>query len=324
MRLTALPIIIALMTTGLAVLADSATVKGDRVNIRARAAGDAEILGWVKRGDTVTVLGRESANWTRVALPSKIAVWIYGPLVDPTKTMVKAQSLKVRLGPGRNYSEIGELKRGGRVSVIREMDGWFQIETPSTLSGFIASNLLGDAAEPAATPPPAVKSFAELPQRPPLTRPVRPGATLPLEAELQPVAPQPTRIPETSLAPAFTPAPVEPAVVPSTPPTSGTQIPATISAAPAQTTITYTSEVRRVTREGMIVWSFDPHSPSYYQLKSLRGEGRLGYLVTQGDGIKLKKFTDRRVMVVADEYIDPARPATPVLIVQSVELLYGY
>jgi len=290
----------------------TAIVKADRTNVRAKPAFDGEVLATLKKGDTVEVVGAEAGtgvdgsspkDWTKVALPPQVAVWVYGPLVDGATKTVKGKSLNLRAGPGRNYSEIGLLPHGATVAVVRETDGWLQIEPPAGTYAFVASNLIerkdGEApavatTEKAPTAHPAVAAPtpivpAEVPEV--KTAPVPPAVRLSVPAE--PVAPASATVAETATATA--PAAPLPAV------------PVLADSAP-----------RRVLREGILRRSWNANSPGNFELRSTRGEGTLDFLVNEDPSIDLAKFKGKQVFVTGEEWRD-ARWKLPVLKVKTIE-----
>ena len=190
-------------------------VQGDRINVRSQPSVDAEILATLKGGQEVEVLGEVSGSepgeaWSRVAMPQQVTVWVLGQLVNRKTSVVRSKELHYRAGPGRNYSVLGALKSGDDVKVIREFDGWLQIEPPAGSVAFVASRLLAPSAEspvasatspvPAPEPPatPAAKVVPSVPAAAP-SAPSTPAAAVVLTAA-PPVPP-----------PAVTPAPVVPA-----------------------------------------------------------------------------------------------------------------
>ena len=294
----------------------AAIVKADRTNVRAKPAFDGEVLATLKKGDTVEVLGAEAGtgvdgsspkDWTKVALPPQVAVWVYGPLVDGATKMVKGKSLNLRAGPGRNYSEIGLLPHGATVAVVRESDGWLQIEPPAGTYAFVASNLIerkdGEApaiatteklqAAPASVPESTSISPAEVPVADAVakTAPIPPSLRSP--APVENVAPAAAGVVETAAA--IAPAAPLPAV------------PVLADSAP-----------RRVLREGILRRSWNANSPGNFELRSLRGEGTLDFLVNDDPSIDLAKFKGKQVFVTGEEWRD-ARWKLPVLKVKSVE-----
>lgn len=153
--------LIVLLSVGASLAAEAprpAKIKGDRTNVRAKPSYDGEVLATLAKGSSVTVLaevdGAEgepggSRKWARIRLPREVSVWVYTPLLDAKTGQVKGEVLKFRAGPGRNYSELGELRRGDTVSEIRQADDWTQIEPPASAVAFVAASLLEPAEPPA-------------------------------------------------------------------------------------------------------------------------------------------------------------------------------
>ncbi|MBN9691477.1 MAG: SH3 domain-containing protein [Verrucomicrobia bacterium] len=149
-------------------------IQADRTNVRSKPSLDAEILASLNKGQEVTVLGEVTPpkgreTWSRIAMPEAVTVWVYEPLVNTKTGKVRAKELNYRAGPGRNYSVLGELKQGASIKVIREFDGWVQIEPPANAVAYVASRLLGPsvAATPASTPAPTRTIIPEAPYVPP-------------------------------------------------------------------------------------------------------------------------------------------------------------
>lgn len=294
----------------------TAIVKVDRTNLRAKPAFDGEVLATLKKGDTVEVVGAEAGtgvdgsspkDWTKVSLPSQVAVWVYGPLVDGTTKTVKGKSLNLRAGPGRNYSEIGVLPHGATVAVVRESDGWLQIEPPAGTFAFVASNLIERKDVEAPAEAPAVATTTE---KPPAARPAVAESTPVVPAEVPEVKTAPIPPPVRPSVPADTVAPAVAAGVE----TAAAIVPAPLPAAP----VLADSAPRQVLREGILRRSWNANSPGNFELRSTRGEGTLDFLVNEDPSIDLAKFKGKHVFVTGEEWRD-ARWKLPVLKVKSVE-----
>jgi hypothetical protein len=277
----------------------------------------------MKRGETVETQASSKDGFIRIALPPKVAVWVYGPLVDRVSHQVKAPEARLRVGPGRNYGELGVLKKGATLTEIRESDGWLQVEPPAGLSAYVGAQFIEPSVAPVAKFA-AVKTGGILPaDGDPVSR------TVPDPALSKPPAIAGASV--TSVSTATTPPPVSVTPPPSAPvismdpvsfnpgasrATSGGQI-----GDVAQSSIQYSSEkVRVVTRVGKVARSLEPQSPSHYQLRSpLRGEGMLGFLVGQDPQTPIAKFRGKTVQVVAEEYVNPGNRTQVLLRVQSIE-----
>ncbi len=320
-------LLLAALTCAIPALADTVVIRGDRVNIRSQPSLDGEVLVWMKRGETVETQGSSKDGFIRIALPAKVAVWVYGPLVDRASHQVKAPEARLRVGPGRNYGELGVLKKGAALTEIRESDGWLQVEPPAGLSAYVGAQFIEVSGAPA-TQLAAVKTGGILPAEgdPVAGDPVSPAVPNPTRSKssalaVAPVPSLPT--PQPSLAIPSAPAPVSVAVVDpiSLSPRASEATSGDRAGGVAQSSIQYSSEkIRIVTRVGKVVRSLEPQSPSYYQLRSPQaGEGMLGFLVGQDPKTPIAGFRGKTVQVVAEEYVDPRNRTQVLLRVQSIE-----
>src|ERR1039457_1821736 len=109
-----------------------ATVTADNVNLRGQAGLKGEVVGHVKKGDTVTVLSEinldkpkadEPAHWAKIAL-------------------VAVKKLNLRGGPGENYSVLGVIEKGASITAVTTKGDWTQIETPASAFAFVAASYL--------------------------------------------------------------------------------------------------------------------------------------------------------------------------------------
>lgn len=306
--------LLAALVYGLPALADTVVIRGDRVNVRAQPSLEAEVLAWMKRGETVETQGSAKDGFVRIALPSKVAVWVYAPLVDRASHQVKAPEARLRVGPGRNYGELGVLKKGANLTEIRESDGWLQVEPPAGLSGYVGAQFIeANASGPAKVA--AVKTGGILPADGDPVAAVTPAPAKPVVAALPVATPPPAPVP---VAP---PDPVPAAPVAPAPAVALERASSESVGGGAQSAIQYSEKVRIVTRVGKVVRSLEPQSPSHYQLRSpQRGEGMLGFLVDPKDSkTPIAGFRGKTVRVVAEEYVDPRYRTQVILRVQSVE-----
>ena len=328
------------------------TIKVDRTNVRAKPAFDGEVLATLNKGDVVEVLdqvpgtGSDGAPrpWAKIALPKQTAVWVYGPLVDSKTKTVKSKVLNLRAGPGRNYSELGELSQGATVTVLRETDGWLLIEPPPSTFGFVSANLI----EVQAPTTPALARQVATPVPAPVTE-AKP-ATFQPQPQPQPVAAAPVPPPVTAPAVESKPAPVASTAAPITP-TPTPSAPATVTPAPDapadpgtnapakprkfrayqpplrsvpddkefMATGSGDTKPREVLREGTVGLAWSVQAPGYHELVSLAKEGTIDYLISETPDIDLTKYRGHHVLVSGEEWRD-SRWKTPLLKVKSIQL----
>jgi uncharacterized protein YgiM (DUF1202 family) len=288
-------------TTPLATNEVAVAVKNNVV-VRGQAHINSEIVGHLKKGDTVTVLELvtlkhpgidEPANWARIALPADMHAWLNTSFINASNQTVSARKLNLRSGPGENYSVIGLLHKGDSVKTVTNKGEWTQIEPPTNTFAFVAAHLLAhQEAAPAAPPPPVV------------TQPV--------------ITPVPTVVENpgaiagpASGTPGATPPPAPPATVPvALPPVLP---PVRVVAAPLPKRI--------IEREGIVGGTVSIQAPSHFELKSLEDGRVMDYLYTTSTNLDMKRYKGVTVLVSGEEELDERWPNTPVLTIQKIQVV---
>jgi hypothetical protein len=305
-----------------------ATVTEDNLNVRGKPSFSGEVITQLHKGEQVVVLEQitltkpnpgEPAEWSRIRLPANTPVWVFAPFVDATAHTINVTRLNVRAGPGENYSVMGRLERGEIVTPIRTVDDWMEIEPPASAEAYVAKEYLAlqKPAEPvpAAVPTPApIEPEAVPPESVPLIKLV-PAAVI--AAPVETVIPEPETIQPapalqaTENGPARVPVPIVPA-----PP------PIIIEAKPDQINELQTEPRRRIVRrEGVLRSSRSIQAPTYFELVNQETGKVIDFLDPKRSEIDLKEFKGRAVVVSGEEGIAPRWPKTPVLLVETLELI---
>ena len=289
-------------------VAGPATVAADNVNLRGQAGLQGEVVGHVKKGDSVTVLSEinldkpkagEPAQWAKVALPAGTKVWINSTFIDATNKVVSVKKLNLRGGPGENYSVLGVLEKGTAFTEVTSKGSWTQIETPTSAFAFVAASYLKQEA-PGVPVPPVV-------------------------AAVEPVAPTPTTVAEASpVAPM--PAPNVPVAAPPTPepvPTPAPVLPTLMvpPSAPAPEVDTNPPPPRIVTHEGTVRSSVSIVAPTAYELFDPANGKAINYLFSTTTNLNLTRYNGLRITVTGEEGMDARWRDTPVLTIQKIYVL---
>ena len=310
-----------------------AVSKSDNVNVRAQASTTGEIVTRLKKGEPVVILEEiavkkpkkdEPSRWARIAFPSNTPVWINAAFVDPTNGTVKVKKLNVRAGPGENYSVIGRLAKDDAVKEIRQKEGWMEIQAPTNAFAFVAlelltklggtTNVATTSAAVSLTPPAAMAP-------PPLevvTNTAETKTAVPVEPEktttAAPVKPEPA-----TPAPA-TPTPAPPVfsqTVTNAPPTQVVTNAAPVEAPAAERPVL--AQKRVVAREGTVRRAYSLAAPTGFALENPETGLMMDYLYPVNPRVQLKQFLGYRIIVTGQEGVDNRWPATPVLMVETVE-----
>jgi uncharacterized protein YgiM (DUF1202 family) len=295
----------------------TATVKTAEVNVRGRASFKGETLGHVQKGETVTVLeqitlGRtskdEPAEWAQIAMPSGIPVWVSGEYIDTDSKTIKARRVHLRGGPGENFSVVGQLEKGAAIKEIKTDGSWVAIEAPSNAYAFVAAEFLEmQPTSPAVvTPPP-----------PPAVEPQVANVTTPEAPAAVPEAPAPgSQKSETDLEldalHRATPTEAAAGAAPAPTPAAGILPTPAMADEPAKP--------RVVTREGFVRRAYNIQSPTDFELHDIQTGSLIEYLQPK-PGQNFKIFLGTRVTVTGPEGMYPRWTRTPVLQVQSVDLM---
>lgn len=173
-------------------------VTGSRVNLRAIADENAEVVGQAKFGERL--LARSvSDQWVGIRAPEYVTAWISAEFV--TNQTVIATELNVRGGPNINYRPLGRLTRGTKVKVLETFGDWLKIAPTDELTVWIYSDFLRKVPPPdpppEVSPPPPVRPdpppVVDAPDPPLVVTPVDPGLTE--EAKAPPPPPELKLIP---------------------------------------------------------------------------------------------------------------------------------
>lgn len=123
---------------------ETGVITAESLNVRTGPGTSYESIGYLHNGDKVTILG-ESNGWYKINYNGQEA-WVSGKYVDKTEggstpepeqppastdgtvVVVDATTLNVRTGPSADYSKLGSLGHGDKVSVLEEKDGWYRID----------------------------------------------------------------------------------------------------------------------------------------------------------------------------------------------------
>jgi N-acetylmuramoyl-L-alanine amidase len=163
------------------------SVNATALNVRKAASASSASLGTLKHGTKVSV-SKWSGNWAYMA-SGKLKGYVSGTYLTKVSSslstdqksssastastsslgqrIVNASSLYMRKGPGTNYSTIGILKKGAKVTVYSITNNWASISSGST-KGYASAKYLsviksspstngGSASVPPAAPKPAEK-----------------------------------------------------------------------------------------------------------------------------------------------------------------------
>lgn len=139
-------------------------VTANRVNLRARADREAEMVCQAAQGDLLTIGAEMQGEWYGVIPPTNADLWLSAGFVDGDTVTSR---LKVRGGPSVNFSIVGIVEEGQKVTIREKRGEWLRIAPPTGCVLWIHKDLAVIQAPPARPSALPVVS-APLPPAPPV------------------------------------------------------------------------------------------------------------------------------------------------------------
>ena len=118
-------------------------ITSEKVNVRAGASLDREVLGQVNKPQKVFVVG-EQGDWYDIRLPEGIVCYIHSDFVDAdgTKGIVTGYDVNIRSGRGERFTILCKAQRGQVLHIVRQEVDWFAIYAPDDCLGHISRQYL--------------------------------------------------------------------------------------------------------------------------------------------------------------------------------------
>ncbi|MED4016401.1 SH3 domain-containing protein [Sutcliffiella cohnii] len=123
-------------------------VTATSLNVRSEPSSQGKVVGSVKKGQQITVLGQQG-SWYKIQHSNQQA-WVSSEYVKTTSTpssnsssqktnaVVTASSLNVRSEGSLNGKVVGSLTRGANVTIVNEQNSWAEIEYSGGKKGWVA------------------------------------------------------------------------------------------------------------------------------------------------------------------------------------------
>jgi hypothetical protein len=302
-----------LETVSAPLVAGPASVVASNVNVRGQAKLNSEVITRITKGQQVVVLEEiilknsgpdEPSAWAKIILPATAHVWVHASFVDATTHAVKATKLKLRGGPGENYSMLGVLQKGDTVKEISVKGDWIEIEPPGDAYAFVAAQYLKQDATGALA--------ASAPPNPdaPLVDTNTPAPVTPLTNETALASP-----------------PVEIAAVPTVTNTpsldnSLTNPPAIETASGLPDAAADEPPPRRIVQhEGIVRGTGSIQAPTPFALISPDNGKPINYLHSSSASLDLHRYKGLRIIVTGEESLDERWRNTPVIDIQRIQVV---
>jgi len=122
---------------------EKGVVTGSVVNVRKSPGLNSAVVTKAKAGQEFELL-EKSGEWWKVRLITGGTVgWVHGSLVQLKKTdqktvKVTGSTVNIRKGPGTGYAKVGQVQAGAVLTVSDEKNGWYLVQAPNGVKGWIA------------------------------------------------------------------------------------------------------------------------------------------------------------------------------------------
>ncbi|WP_243290663.1 SH3 domain-containing protein [Bacillus sp. FJAT-47783] len=127
----------------------SGTVLATTLNVRTGPTTSAAIIGKLYKSEKVTIVSKKG-DWYQIKFNNKTA-WVHGDFVQTSTSsnnssdsqskktgIVTASTLNVRDKGSLQGKIIGAVKKGTKVSIVQEMNNWYQIKFGGNKTGWVA------------------------------------------------------------------------------------------------------------------------------------------------------------------------------------------
>lgn len=138
---------IFLLTCSQSCLAEMASIKGDKVNMR-KGPGTKYSVKWeYGNGFPLKILSRKG-NWVKVRDFEKDSGWVHKSLLSKNPQMIVRANrgtdnkINIRSGPGTKNRIVGKAYYGVVFKKLEKKSGWIKVQHETGLKGWIKDNLL--------------------------------------------------------------------------------------------------------------------------------------------------------------------------------------
>ena len=136
-------------------------VKNDGAIVKAGDNENFETLCTLLKADSVKIIDRRY-SWLKILLPRKAALYINSDYVTLTSDekgvgIINASNVNIRAGAGTRYSIVGQISKPEKVSILSEDAGWYKVEPPYGIAGWIHSKQIDITTEKNEMEPPEQK-----------------------------------------------------------------------------------------------------------------------------------------------------------------------
>lgn len=145
----------AALTAALVINVSAAGIDGSNVNFRSEASTASSVIGQFDDGTQVEFLAVENSSWYKISVDGVVG-FVHADYLDvEEEEIVNAYAesgeklygrmngdyVRVRSGPGTDYTVVGKYNRGELFTITGIDDGWFAVENDE-LNGYVRADYI--------------------------------------------------------------------------------------------------------------------------------------------------------------------------------------
>ena len=296
-RISVFVIVFSIMLVGTHVRAQGtfARVTADNVNLRAKATDKSEVVVQAQLDDQLTVLAVEP-EWVQIQPPKNVYFWVHRDFVS--NGQVKAKNLRVRAGPGINYSIVGSLIRGDQIETLGEFGDWLKVVPPKGASLWVSKQLVEIAR------PEPQRRYTRQPRRTPLMGSMS-SSNISRSTQIQQVVRTTRYLPSSrsGTRPSSQNKSEKQISTQAAPPPRRAPPPRTSDLKPEWKLIPLEGQGKTVEREGILKkYGFLAKRPTSFRLIRQEGTRSVTLCYLRGNDAQLRNFVHERLLIRGREY----------------------
>jgi hypothetical protein len=129
---------------------ENAQVKKDEINVRVDATVASPALGFLNKGEVVTIL-EDKFDWAKIILPKRFSAYAASQFLkklDDNKVEVLVSDLNLRNQPSLSSYTIGRAEKGSVFFYRSQKNDWFEIRGYPYIYGWVNKNFLTKLQKP--------------------------------------------------------------------------------------------------------------------------------------------------------------------------------
>ena len=116
---------------------------GNKVNVRAGADINYEVITQINKNDKIVVLGK-SYKWYKIKIPQGTDCFVHKDYIQSKGNLkkIKGDHINIRSGPDIKHSVLGQLNNNDPVKIKTQEGDWYRIAAPKEFFAWVYSDFI--------------------------------------------------------------------------------------------------------------------------------------------------------------------------------------